>query len=160
MTASGCGVMVRDYGPLLRHDPAYAAKADRITALTRDLSEVIAREDFAALRVTGKHRRIAFHAPCTLQHGQQLTGVVEGILTSLGFELTEVPDSHLCCGSAGSYSLLQPQLSRRLRDNKLDALQTGKPELIATANVGCQLHLDAGSEIPVRHWIELLDRGN
>ena len=157
MTASGCGVMVKDYGPLLRHDPAYATKADRISVLTCDLSEVIAREDYAALRPSSKPCRVAFHAPCTLQHGRQLTGIVESILTSMGFELTDVPDSHLCCGSAGSYSLLQPQLSQRLRDNKLDALKTGKPELIATANVGCQLHLGTGSKVPVKHWIELLD---
>ena len=160
MTASGCGVMVKDYGPLLQHDSVYAAKAAKVTALTRDLSEVIARENFAALRVTGKQRRIAFHAPCTLQHGQQLNSLVENILTNIGFTLTEVCDSHLCCGSAGSYSLLQPQLSQRLRANKLAALHAGKPELIVTANVGCQLHLDSANTVPVKHWIELLDGGD
>ncbi|MBU1191163.1 MAG: glycolate oxidase subunit GlcF [Gammaproteobacteria bacterium] len=157
MTASGCGVMVKEYGPLLAHDPGYADKAARISALTRDLSEVLAAEDLTKLGNFGKNRRIAVHAPCTLQHGQNLPGAVEGLLTNLGFELTEVRDSHLCCGSAGSYSLLQPKLSQQLRDNKLDALQSGKPELIVTANVGCQLHLASGSEVPVRHWIELLD---
>lgn len=157
MTASGCGVMVKDYGDLLKHDPRYAAKAARISALTRDLGEVLARENIAGLRVSGNKRRVAFHAPCTLQHGQQLSGTVEGILTNVGFELTDVCDGHLCCGSAGSYSLLQPELSQRLRDNKLDALRTGKPQLIATANVGCQLHLAGGSDVPVVHWIELLD---
>lgn len=156
MTASGCGVMVKDYGALLRSDPAYAEKAAKIAALTRDIGETLAGEDLAALRMTTK-RRIAFHAPCTLQHGQKLPGAVEGILTSLGFELTEVRDSHLCCGSAGSYSLLQPELSRQLRDNKLENLHSGKPELIATANVGCQLHLAGASDVPVVHWIELLE---
>ncbi len=157
MTASGCGVMVKDYGPLLQHDPQYAAKAAKITALTRDLSEVLATENLSGLGISGNHRRIAVHAPCTLQHGQKLPGAVESILTKLSFELTEVRDSHLCCGSAGSYSLLQPKLSQQLRDNKLDALQSGKPELIVTANVGCQLHLATNSNVPVRHWIELLD---
>jgi glycolate oxidase iron-sulfur subunit len=158
MTASGCGVMVKDYGALLADDPLYAGKAARVSALTRDLGEILAAEDTRALRKPGRVRRIAFHAPCTLQHGQQLPGVVEALLTRLGFELTEVRDSHLCCGSAGSYSLLQPQLSQRLRDHKLAALQDGAPELIATANVGCQLHLAGASGVPVVHWIELLDR--
>ena len=158
MTASGCGVMVKDYGELLRDDPAYADKAATIAGLTRDLGEILAAEDLDALQLAGQGRRIAFHAPCTLQHGQQLPGLIEGLLARLGFELTEVRDSHLCCGSAGSYSLLQPELSRRLRDNKLDSLQTGGPEAIATANVGCQLHLATASGLPVLHWIELLDR--
>jgi glycolate oxidase iron-sulfur subunit len=157
MTASGCGVMVKDYGPLLQHDSQYAVKAAKITALTRDLSEILATEDLAGLGVSGNQRRIAVHAPCTLQHGQKLPGIIEALLTKLGFELTEVRDSHLCCGSAGSYSLLQPKLSQQLRDNKLDALQSGKPELIVTANVGCQLHLATGSDMPVLHWVELLD---
>ena len=157
MTASGCGVMVKDYGELLRDDPAYADKAARISALTRDLGEVLAAEDCSALGQAGQGRRIAFHAPCTLQHGQRLPGLVEDLLTRQGFELTEVRDSHLCCGSAGSYSLLQPALSRQLRDDKLEHLQAGTPELIATANVGCQLHLASASGVPVVHWIELLD---
>jgi glycolate oxidase iron-sulfur subunit len=160
MTASGCGVMVKDYGMLLQDDPAYAEKAARISALTRDLSEVIAVAELGALRVAADQRRIAVHAPCTLQHGQKLPGAVESLLTRLGFELTEVRDSHLCCGSAGSYSLLQPELAQRLRDNKLSALQNGKPELIVTANIGCQLHLATGSDVPVMHWVELLDTGH
>ncbi len=157
MTASGCGVMVKDYGVLLQHDPAYADKAAKISALTRDLSEVIATEDTSVLKIAGSKRRIAFHAPCTLQHGQKLPGIIEQLLTGLGFELTEVRESHLCCGSAGSYSLLQPTLSAQLRDNKLNSLQADTPELIATANVGCQLHLASASQVPVMHWIELLD---
>lgn len=158
MTASGCGVMVKDYGALLRDDPAYAAKAARISALTRDLSEVLAAEDLDRLRrAPVSRRRIAFHAPCTLQHGQKLTGAVEGLLSRLGYELAEVRDSHLCCGSAGSYSLLQPELSLRLRDAKIEALQSGRPDAIATANVGCQLHLAGAGGVPVVHWIELVD---
>ena len=157
MTASGCGVMVKDYGELLRDDPAYADKAARIAALTRDLGEILTTEDITQLHIAGQGRRIAFHAPCTLQHGQQLPGLVEALLTRLGFDLSEVRDSHLCCGSAGSYSLLQPELSRKLRDNKLDCLLSGSPEAITTANVGCQLHLTTASGVPVLHWIELLD---
>jgi glycolate oxidase iron-sulfur subunit len=157
MTASGCGVMVKDYGELLRDDPAYADKAARVSALTRDLGEALVAEDLGPLQAVGKGRRIAVHAPCTLQHGQQLPGLLEGLLTGLGFELAGVRDSHLCCGSAGSYSLLQPELARQLRDHKLAALQEQRPELIATANVGCQLHLAAASGVSVVHWIELLD---
>ena len=156
VSASGCGAMVKEYGHLLRHDPAYAEKAARIGGLARDLSEVLAAEDLSTLARPGGGRRVAFHAPCTLQHGQQINGVVENILRQAGYELTPVRDGHLCCGSAGTYSILQPELSQRLRDDKLAKLGEGEPELIATANVGCQLHLQSG-ELPVRHWIELLD---
>lgn len=157
MTASGCGVMVRDYGRLLRDDPHYADKAARISALTRDLSEVLAEEDTGALEGGAGGRRIAYHPPCTLQHGQGITGVVEKLLRDAGFELTPVPDSHLCCGSAGTYSLLHQDLSQRLLSNKLDALQGGDPQCIVTANIGCQLHLESQAKVPVRHWIEVLD---
>ena len=157
VTASGCGVMVKDYAALLRGDPVYADKAARIAALTRDLGEVLADEDIGALAGAANRRRVAFHSPCTLQHGLQLSGKVESVLARLGFVLTEVRDAHLCCGSAGSYSLLQPEISQRLRTDKLAALQNGEPELIATANVGCQLHLAGASKVPVVHWIELLD---
>ncbi len=158
MTASGCGAVVRDYGDLLRDDPQYADKAARVSAMTRDIGEVLAAEDLTALGEPGAGRRIAFHSPCSLQHAQQITGVVEAILRRAGFELTPVPDAHLCCGSAGTYSILQKGLSDRLRRNKLQALQGGGPEAIATANIGCQLHLESGAEVPVVHWIELLDR--
>lgn len=157
MTASGCGAMVREYGHLLRGDPVYAAKAARVSALTRDLSEVLARENLQAFAGVGRGRRIAWHSPCTLQHGQEIVGVVERILRTTGFELTPVRDSHLCCGSAGTYSLLQKKLSEPLLHNKLDALQEGRPAVIATANIGCQLHLGSASAVPVHHWIELLD---
>ena len=157
MTASGCGAMVREYGHLLRDDPHYAAKAARISELTRDLSEILAHENLQVLAGIGQGRRIAWHSPCTLQHGQKIVGVVEQILRTAGFELAPVRDSHLCCGSAGTYSLLQKKLSEPLLRNKLDALQEGRPTVIATANIGCQLHLGSASAVPVHHWIELLD---
>jgi glycolate dehydrogenase iron-sulfur subunit len=161
VTASGCGAMVKDYGHLLRYDPGYADKAARISGMTRDIAEIVAEgiEGLSprASRAAHRPRKIAFHSPCTLQHGQQLAGTVEGILSRLGFTLTPVPDAHLCCGSAGTYSILQSKLSQRLLANKLDALLSGKPDCIATANIGCQLHLQSGSDLPVLHWIELLD---
>ena len=157
VTASGCGVMVKDYGELLRDDPVYAERAARVSALARDTVELLAELDLGPLGRPGRGRRIAFHPPCTLQHGQKLRGVTESILTRLGFTLTAVPDVHLCCGSAGTYSITQPELSKRLRASKVAALESGEPELVATANVGCQLHLEGGTGLPVVHWIELLD---
>ena len=156
VTASGCGVMVKDYGHLLRHDTAYADKAHRVSELARDLSEVVRAESLPRERFRPDLPRVAFHSPCTLQHGQRLNGVVEGILVRAGFTLTQVADPHLCCGSAGTYSILQPRLAAQLRDDKLAALQGPAPDLIATANVGCQLHLGGTAQVPVRHWIELL----
>lgn len=156
ITASGCGANVKEYKHLLKDDPAYANKAARISELTRDIGEILAKEDLSSLAII-PGRRIAFHAPCTLQHGQQLHGLVEGILHKLGFTLTPVPDAHLCCGSAGTYSILHKQIAVQLRDNKLQALQSGEPELIATANIGCLTHLQGGTGRPVRHWIEVLD---
>lgn len=156
-TASGCGAFVKDYGHLLRDDPRYAAKAARVSALAKDLVEVLQAEDLERLGAAARGRRLAFHCPCTLQHAQKLGGAVERVLERLGFELTPVPDAHLCCGSAGSYAITQPELARQLRDAKLDALESGQPELIATANIGCQTHLDGAGRTPVRHWIELVD---
>ncbi|MBA1376332.1 glycolate oxidase subunit GlcF [Pseudomonas brassicacearum] len=155
-TASGCGAFIKDYGHLLSSDPAYADKAARVSALAKDLVEILRDEPLDKL---GAHsdQRLAFHCPCTLQHAQKLGGAVEAILEELGFNLTPVPDSHLCCGSAGTYSLTQPELSRQLRDNKLNALESGHPEVIATANIGCQTHLDGAGRTPVRHWIELVE---
>ncbi|HHH38581.1 MAG TPA: glycolate oxidase subunit GlcF [Sedimenticola sp.] len=158
ITASGCGAVVKEYGELLKGDPAYAEKAARVAALARDLSEVLGGEDLSALGIDGAGRRVAFQSPCTLQHAQRLDGRVESILRGLGFQLTPVADPHLCCGSAGTYSILQPRLSRQLLRNKLASLEAGDPELIVTANIGCQLHLQSGTARPVRHWIELLDR--
>ena len=153
--ASGCGVMLKDYAALLAQDPVYGEKARRIAALAKDLSEVIAAEPLPALPGAATVS-VAFHAPCTLQHGQKIVGVVESILTRAGFKLTTVENAHLCCGSAGTYSLLQPRLARRLLTNKIAALQHQQPDQIATANIGCQLHLATQASVPVRHWIELL----
>ncbi|MEA3642735.1 MAG: heterodisulfide reductase-related iron-sulfur binding cluster [Lamprobacter sp.] len=160
ITASGCGALVKDYAWHLRDDPVYAEKAARVSALARDLSELISAEDLARLPspfARDLPRRIAFHPPCTLQHGQGLMGRVEALLTSVGFELTPVRDAHSCCGSAGTYSILQAELSKRLQADRLEALQAGAPALIATANVGCQTHLAAAADRPVLHWIELFD---
>lgn len=155
-TASGCGAFVRDYGHLLKDDPAYREKAQRVTTLSKDIVEVLSAEPIEQLGVQAD-RRLAFHCPCTLQHALKLNGAVEGLLTRFGFSLTAVPDSHLCCGSAGTYSITQPALSQRLRDNKLNALESGNPDVIVTANIGCQTHLDGAGRTPVRHWIELVE---
>lgn len=159
MTASGCGAMVKDYAHLLAHDPAYADKAAQVSALTRDLSEILpAFETQLQQRLQGKVlKRVAYHPPCTLQHGQQIRGKVEGVLRAVGVDVTLCADSHICCGSAGTYSVLQPALSYQLRDNKLANLQAGKPDEIVSANIGCLTHLQSGTDTPVRHWIELID---
>ncbi len=202
ITASGCGVTVKEYGHLLQHDPVYARKAQRISELTRDISEILAAESAklkpligrqpaasdiplrdlestvsAAPRGTGgqipseerdpssaprhapaSRQRIAFHSPCTLQHGLKLQGRVEALLAGLGYSLTPVSDPHICCGSAGTYSILQPELAQQLRANKIAALESGAPTEILTANIGCQTHLQGATALPVRHWIEVLDQ--
>jgi glycolate oxidase iron-sulfur subunit len=159
MNASGCGVMVKDYGHVLQDDAAYSAKAQRISALTRDLSEWLP-ELVNALRgkVRVNGQRIVYHPPCTLQHGQKLRGGVEHHLTALGFDvqLARV-ESNLCCGSAGTYSVLNPQIAYPLRDRKLTQLQASQPAVIVSANIGCISHLQSGTTTPVRHWVELLD---
>ncbi|HTS53386.1 MAG TPA: glycolate oxidase subunit GlcF [Burkholderiales bacterium] len=167
MTASGCGVMVKEYAELLERDPRYGAKAKRISELTKDAGEILCaqRESLEALlkrpapveNRQPRARRVAFHSPCTLQHGQQIRGLVEPLLSDAGWQLAPVPDAHLCCGSAGTYSILQPALSRRLLVNKVAALESGSPQVIATANIGCLAHIQTGTELPVRHWVELLD---
>jgi len=156
MTASGCGVTVKEYRHLLRDDPAYAGRAQRISGLTRDLSEILAKEDLSKLRRPPPGTTVAVHSPCSLQHGQKLGGVVEGILQDLGFELVPVAEPHLCCGSAGTYSILQPGLSQSLLQRKLGHLEAGKPTVIATANIGCLAHLASDATVPVRHWVELV----
>jgi len=158
INASGCSAMVKDYGHLLRYDAAYADKAARVASLTRDLAEFLAPlAPTLAQRCGRAPTRVAFHPPCTLQHTQKIRGAVETILTALGAQLVPVADSHLCCGSAGTYSLLQPELSRQLRARKLENLQGGNPELILSANIGCLTHLETGAGVPVRHWIEWVD---
>ena len=164
ITASGCGVTVKEYGHLLRHDPIYADKAKRISELMRDIGEVIAAES-ARLKPlmrrqmpdARRQQKIAFHSPCTLQHGLRLQGKVDSLLSDLGFQLTPIPDSHICCGSAGTYSILQPELSQRLLENKIAALESGAPSAILTANIGCQAHLQSATPLPVKHWIEAVD---
>ncbi|MDM0082861.1 glycolate oxidase subunit GlcF [Variovorax sp. J31P179] len=159
MNASGCGVTVREYGHILKDDPAYAAKAERISALTRDLSELLP-ELVPALkgRVAAPAGVVAYHPPCTLQHGQKLRNGVEVNLRALGFDIrVAASESHLCCGSAGTYSVLQPELAYPLRDRKLGHLNQLQPSAIASANIGCITHLQSGTQTPVRHWIELLD---
>jgi glycolate oxidase iron-sulfur subunit len=169
VTASGCGTMVAEYGYHLQHDAAYAEKAARVSTLFRDVSQVIAAErDAIAAKLaasnTGTKKsaaKVAFHSPCSLQHGLRIRGVVESLLRDAGYELTSVPDGHLCCGSAGTYSLLQPELSQQLLANKVKALESGKPQMVATANIGCLAHIESGlngsSQTPIRHWIELID---
>jgi glycolate oxidase iron-sulfur subunit len=155
ITASGCGSMVKEYGHLLKHDADYADKAAKVAELCKDIVEVLAEQDLTRWQAIGHGQTIAFHCPCSLQHGQQLTGQVEQILKQLSFTLTKVQDAHLCCGSAGTYSLLQPALSEQLKQNKLTALQAGKPDRIVTANIGCQMHLSSDQH-PISHWIELI----
>jgi glycolate oxidase iron-sulfur subunit len=157
VSASGCGTLVKDYGELLREDPRYAAKAARVSELFRDLSQAVAAAASSLPRAAAQGAKIAVHSPCSLQHGLQIRGVVEELLRNAGYSLLPVADGHLCCGSAGTYSILQPELSQRLLRNKLGALETGAPQAIATANIGCLTHLAGGAKAPVRHWIELLD---
>jgi glycolate oxidase iron-sulfur subunit len=169
MNASGCGVTVKEYGHALAHDPAYAERAARVSALTRDLSELLpelvpllqpklARRGAKDRDIAGRVRRLAFHPPCTLQHGQQLRGDVETHLAALGFEVQlATAESHLCCGSAGTYSVLQPELAYRLRDRKLGHLEPLQAQTIVSANIGCIQHLQSGTATPVRHWVEVLD---
>jgi glycolate oxidase iron-sulfur subunit len=160
MNASGCGVTVKDYGHSLAHDPVYAEKAQRISSLTRDLSELLP-DLVVRLKSQLRQRqppKLAFHPPCTLQHGQQLRGGVEAQLRALGFEVQiAASESHLCCGSAGTYSVLQPSLAYQLRDRKLGHLAPLEPEVIVSANIGCIQHLQSGTATPVRHWVEVLD---
>jgi glycolate oxidase iron-sulfur subunit len=175
VNASGCGVLVKDYGHLLADDPLYAEKAAKISSITRDPIEFLesllpelqqkmkrpettAATSGAAAGQLPAGNRVAFHPPCTLQHGMQIKGVVEKLLTALGAEVVPVADSHLCCGSAGTYSVLQPKLSSELKQRKLDALEQQSPALILSANVGCITHLQSGTETPVQHWIEWVDQ--
>ncbi len=162
MTASGCGVTVKEYAHHLHGDPSYAVKAARISALTKDVSEIVLSEQTRLLHCLKERPlpnpvRVAWHAPCTLQHGQKITGVVEALLTAAGYEVLIPLEANLCCGSAGTYSLLEPGIASQLRDRKLSHLQAPEPDVIATANIGCLTHLQSGTNLPVQHWIELLD---
>ncbi len=158
-TASGCGLMLKEYKKALHDDPNYSEKAKRISELSKDIVEVLVKEDLSQFHHSAeKFGKVAFHPPCTLQHGQQLPNVTEKLLRQLGFQLTPIADSHICCGSAGTYSLFQPSLSKQLRDNKSTAILAGEPDVIATANIGCQLQLTAGLQRPVVHWVELVEQ--
>ncbi len=157
ITASGCGSMVKDYGYLLKEDVSYAEKAQRVSELCFDLVEVLEKEDLEQLNLIKNHKRVVYQSPCSLQHGQKLSGRVEALLARLGCESSSVKDSHLCCGSAGTYSILQPEISEQLRDNKLENLTIDQPEIILTANIGCQQFLQQKSQVPVMHWIELIE---
>jgi glycolate oxidase iron-sulfur subunit len=160
MNASGCGVAVKDYGHALAHDGEYADKAKRISALTRDISELLPElvPTLAPKLRKGSSQKLAFHPPCTLQHGQQLRGGVETQLQALGFSVQlAANESHLCCGSAGTYSVLQPELAYQLRDRKLANLSPLNSDVIVSANIGCIQHLQTGTTTPVRHWVEVLD---
>jgi len=155
INASGCGAMVRDYAHLLRNDAGYAEKARRVVGMTRDPVELMAIDPLRARARTSQ--RVAFQAPCTLQHGLKIRGDVESLLTALGAEVTPVAEPHMCCGSAGTYSLLQGTIARELRARKLEALMKPAPQVILSANIGCIAHLQGGTAMPVRHWIEWLD---
>ena len=156
-TTSGCGVMFKDYARLLQDVPGYADKAQRVAAATRDLSEVVTPAALRDAGLTGiMGTTVAWQSPCTLQHGQKVSGAVEALLTTIGCRLTSVPEPQSCCGSAGTYSILQPALSQEIRARKLAALMQGSPEIIASANVGCIAHLREVAAVPVRHWIEIV----
>jgi glycolate oxidase iron-sulfur subunit len=160
MTASGCGVMVKDYGELLKHDAAYAEKARMISQITKDIAEILPEFEHILIQQVGGQftQSIAWHAPCTLQHGQKISGNVEGLLRALGAEIKSCANSHLCCGSAGTYSILQSKLAQQLRDQKVQALEACQSDVIASANMACQMHLQTGTQKPVLHWIEILDK--
>lgn len=155
-TASGCGVTIKEYAAVFRDDPHYQSKAIKISGITRDLCEILAKEDIT--NISGrKRKKVVFQTPCTLQHGQQLGALVDKLLDDLGFDLAEVSDTHLCCGSAGTYSILQPTIARQLLKDKINNLESANPDVILTANIGCLLHLQSATQIPVMHWIEALD---
>tara|TARA_R110000782_G_scaffold61114_7_gene126032 strand:+ start:5072 stop:6289 length:1218 start_codon:yes stop_codon:yes gene_type:complete len=153
VAASGCGVHIKEYGYLLREDNLYAAKAAKIAAMTQDISEFVTASELGKLNIDSS-KSVVFQNPCTLQHGQKLRGVTESLLQQLGFKLAPVADAHLCCGSAGVYSLLEKDISNELRGNKIESLMRGTPEMILTANIGCLKHLQQKSPVPVKHWIE------
>jgi glycolate oxidase iron-sulfur subunit len=154
--ASGCGTTLKEYGHMLRLDPAYADKAARVSALSRDISEVL-----LALGVpegsAPRRLRVAYHSPCSMQHGQRVMSEPKALLAAAGFEVVDVPEGHLCCGSAGTYNILQPEIARRLRDRKVANIERTAPDVIATGNLGCITHIAGGTAIPILHMVELLD---
>ncbi len=156
ITASGCGTTIKDYGFMLREDPAYAEKAAKVSALARDVSEYLASLDMAAVAPPAE-LAVAYHSACSMQHGQQIREEPKMLLKAAGFEVRDVPEGHICCGSAGTYNLLQPELAGRLRDRKVRNIETVAPDVIATGNIGCMAQIGSGTQIPILHTVELLD---
>lgn len=157
MNASGCGAMVKEYAHHLRHDEKYRPRAEKIVALVKDVAEIVAPHAEALRARLAPGARAAFHPPCTLQHWQGLRPLSERLLVDLGFELQPFAETHLCCGSAGAYSVLNPDMALKLRDRKLDAISQTQPAVIVSSNIGCVSHLQSGTDVPVRHWIEVVD---
>jgi glycolate oxidase iron-sulfur subunit len=162
MNASGCGLFVKEYAGLLDCDPAYAEKAKVVAELARDPAEFLVNEDWTKMCSSSisplSGSRVVFHAPCTLQHGQKIDGLVEKLMSALGVDVMPFKDAHLCCGSSGTYSILQPEISSLLKRNKLLSIQEVEPDYILTANIGCQTHLSTGTKTPVIHWLEYVAR--
>jgi len=154
-SASGCGVMVKDYPSLFKKSDPYYEKAIIVSSKTQDISEYLANKDLSGFRLS--ETNISYHEPCTLQHGQKLSGLVESILSQFGYIKKPIKDSHICCGSAGTYSIFESKISNQLLADKLENLNASSPEMIVTSNIGCLMHLQKGSSIPVKHWVELLD---
>lgn len=157
VNASGCGTTVKDYGFMLREDHAYAEKAARVSALARDVSEIAAALEIERRTEEGQGMRVAYHSACSLQHGQKLHREPKALLAAIGFEAVDVPEAHLCCGSAGTYNILQPDIARRLRERKVGTIERLRPDVIAAGNIGCMTQLAAGTDIPVVHTVELID---
>lgn len=154
-SASGCGVMVKDYPKLFKSSDPYFQKALFVSSKTKDIAEFLATKDLSALHLS--EINVTYHEPCTMQHGQELSGLVESILSQFGYIKKTVKDSHICCGSAGAYSIFESKISNQLRNNKIENLNASQPNMIVTSNIGCLMHLQKGSSIPVKHWVELLD---
>ena len=154
-SASGCGVMVKDYPKLFKSSDPYFQKALYVSSKTKDIAEFLATKDLSALHLS--EINVTYHEPCTMQHGQELSGLVESILSQFGYIKKTVKDSHICCGSAGAYSIFESKISNQLRNNKIENLNASQPNMIVTSNIGCLMHLQKGSSIPVKHWVELLD---
>jgi glycolate oxidase iron-sulfur subunit len=156
VTVSGCGTTIKDYGFLFRNDPAYAAKAERVSALAKDITEYLSGLAIAPVR-TPSGLTVAYHSACSLQHGQKVMREPKDLLCNLGFVVKDVPEAHLCCGSAGTYNLLQPELAERLRDRKIGNIEMLRPDVIAAGNIGCMMQIAGGTAVPVVHTVELLD---
>ena len=154
-SASGCGVMIKDYPKLFKSSDPYFQKALFVSSKTKDIAEFLSTRDLSGLNLS--ELNVTYHEPCTMQHGQELGGLVESILSQFGYIKKTVKDSHICCGSAGAYSIFETKISNQLRDNKIENLNASKPNMIVTSNIGCLMHLQKGSSIPVKHWVELLD---